>query len=391
MYDPIYGNHVGIVVNNLDPENRGRLQIFIPHLSNNLLPTWNNELKDISFISAEANAKLGSVLDKLKNTLPWAETAVPSFGGATSGPVKYDGNASPLPLVPNATPEMSNADSVPSLNLSKDGNSQSANRTGNLRNVSEINENVLKYLYSIGAAETGYQQKDAYGKNLLNGINPDGSIAQPNTIYYNKYVWEEYNKNGGNIQAASAKFGDFGPFQFNSENAKSWGVDYNAPVSTQLVQMANYLKKTGDYDRISNGQTVNIKGYNVLSGDFSTYFKAIKNHPDEIAKAQNLSKDQIIANVNNLDTNGLLKPQTFSPIFNNFSSPVQMTDSLAAECGGASPYGQGASAGFFSKPAVGAKVWVFFYGGDAQRPVYFASVVEAPNYQVANQNVASTG
>ena len=73
------------------------------------------------------------------------------------------------------------------------------------------------------------------------------------------------------------------------------------------------------------------------------------------------------------------------------SSPVQMTDSLAAEGGVGSPSGGGAAAGFFSKPAVGAKVWVFFHGGDVQRPVYFASVMEPANYQVANQTVASSG
>jgi hypothetical protein len=38
--------------------------------------------------------------------------------------------------------------------------------------------------------------------------------------------------------------------------------------------------------------------------------------------------------------------------------------------------GTGSPNGTFSIPNVGAKVWVFFYGGDIQKPVYFGSVVE---------------
>ena len=41
--------------------------------------------------------------------------------------------------------------------------------------------------------------------------------------------------------------------------------------------------------------------------------------------------------------------------------------------------------GFFSKPVVGAKVWVSFYGGDIQRPIYFASVLESNSVAAANQ------
>jgi hypothetical protein len=39
----------------------------------------------------------------------------------------------------------------------------------------------------------------------------------------------------------------------------------------------------------------------------------------------------------------------------------------------------GAAMGFTSIPYMGSKVWVFFIGGDVQRPVYFASVYEPNN------------
>jgi hypothetical protein len=55
------------------------------------------------------------------------------------------------------------------------------------------------------------------------------------------------------------------------------------------------------------------------------------------------------------------------------SSPVQMT------CGGTRrlPSSITDASGFLSTPTVGAKVWVFFHNGDIQRPVYFASTLEA--------------
>lgn len=39
----------------------------------------------------------------------------------------------------------------------------------------------------------------------------------------------------------------------------------------------------------------------------------------------------------------------------------------------------GSSRGIISVPAVGAKVWVFFLGGDPNRPVYFGAVQESTN------------
>ena len=43
----VVGNHVGIVVNVNDPENRGRVQVYVPHISTTLYNNWNEKLKDI--------------------------------------------------------------------------------------------------------------------------------------------------------------------------------------------------------------------------------------------------------------------------------------------------------------------------------------------------------
>lgn len=77
----IYGNHVGIVISRNDPENRGRCQIFIPHISNTLYKGWNDKLTDIYFSNISTIPP--EILERLKATLPWAEMAAPIFGGGS--------------------------------------------------------------------------------------------------------------------------------------------------------------------------------------------------------------------------------------------------------------------------------------------------------------------
>lgn len=79
----IYGNHIGIVISDAgeDPENRGRCQIFIPHISNTLFKDWNENLNDIDFNHLD---KINpAIIQRLKLVLPWAECAAPIFGGST--------------------------------------------------------------------------------------------------------------------------------------------------------------------------------------------------------------------------------------------------------------------------------------------------------------------
>jgi GH24 family phage-related lysozyme (muramidase) len=85
--DPIYGNHLGIVVNDasFDPEQRGRVQVWIPYLSNTLHSNWNEKMDDKKFKHIhESGALTPELVEELKNVLPWAECAGPIMGGGTS-------------------------------------------------------------------------------------------------------------------------------------------------------------------------------------------------------------------------------------------------------------------------------------------------------------------
>lgn len=82
-----YGNYLGIVVQNNDPEKRGRVKIFIPHVSPSVYSGWNelNRDKRFKFVGKNLNSDLTDVLDDLKKILPWAECASPLVGENASG------------------------------------------------------------------------------------------------------------------------------------------------------------------------------------------------------------------------------------------------------------------------------------------------------------------
>lgn len=85
-----FGNYLGIVINNNDPEFRGRVQVFVPHIMPSLYENWNKDGKDITITCVGDNAPQGissEMLDKLRKILPWAEAASPIIGQSSPGNV----------------------------------------------------------------------------------------------------------------------------------------------------------------------------------------------------------------------------------------------------------------------------------------------------------------
>jgi len=86
----LYGNYLGICVQNNDPEKRGRVKIFVPHIAAAVYTGWNEEFSDLTdkhfvFLDKDLNPDLDKILPYLKDVLPWAEIANPLFGGSASG------------------------------------------------------------------------------------------------------------------------------------------------------------------------------------------------------------------------------------------------------------------------------------------------------------------
>jgi len=81
------GFYCGIVVQNNDPEKRGRVKVYVPHISATIYDNWNQLSQDRNFVFPDktTNPDLNEILPTLKNILPWAECAAPLFGGSASG------------------------------------------------------------------------------------------------------------------------------------------------------------------------------------------------------------------------------------------------------------------------------------------------------------------
>jgi len=83
-----YGNYLGLCINNADPEFRGRVQIFIPHILPALYERWNKEGKNIKIEiigNNLENALSQEDIEILKKVLPWSEGAAPVFGNSAAG------------------------------------------------------------------------------------------------------------------------------------------------------------------------------------------------------------------------------------------------------------------------------------------------------------------
>lgn len=84
----LYGNYVGLVIQNDDPEKRGRVKVFVPHINYRSYKGWT-EIEADKFFNNLEDPDVSNILAELREVLPWAEVAGPLFGGNASG--RYNG------------------------------------------------------------------------------------------------------------------------------------------------------------------------------------------------------------------------------------------------------------------------------------------------------------
>jgi GH24 family phage-related lysozyme (muramidase) len=89
--------YIGLVVNNKDPKNRGRVQVFVPHITNTLYQNWNNKTEDIRFRTLDSSIFNPEITQRLIDVLPWSDVAMPFFGGGTGAPINQSTNE-PTPI-----------------------------------------------------------------------------------------------------------------------------------------------------------------------------------------------------------------------------------------------------------------------------------------------------
>jgi len=82
-----YGNYVGIVIQNNDPLGKGRVKVYVPHISPTVYKRWNelSQDKKFKFLGKNINSDLSIIVQDLKEILPWSICASPLIGENTSG------------------------------------------------------------------------------------------------------------------------------------------------------------------------------------------------------------------------------------------------------------------------------------------------------------------
>ena len=82
-----YGNYLGIVIQNNDPEKVGKIKVWVPHVSPTVYLKWNelNEDKSFKFIGKNIDSDITDIIEDLKRILPWAVCAAPLNGSSGSG------------------------------------------------------------------------------------------------------------------------------------------------------------------------------------------------------------------------------------------------------------------------------------------------------------------
>jgi hypothetical protein len=168
--------YIGLVVNNKDPKKRGRVQVFIPHISNTLYSGWNEENKDIKFRTLDSSVFTPELTQRLIDNLPWADVAMPFFGGGTGAPIDNNNTPRTIPTTPVSSPGEYMVDSstdtfvgnIPQKNIKNDG-------TVNVENLNpKIKADLIEFtkIFPDAVITSGAEGK------------PGDGIHSPNSAHY---------------------------------------------------------------------------------------------------------------------------------------------------------------------------------------------------------------
>lgn len=125
--------------------------------------------------------------------------------------------------------------------------------------------------------------------------------------------------------------------------------------------------------------------FNEEPENFSGVFSELP--PEDLETFNDPSNDDFSIVVNDINDSDLVNDINDSDDF--VDQPIVTLPQSEPTTVNANLGGRGSSVGHFSIPDDGAKVWVFFHGGDTQRPVYFAAYNE-PGNVAAHQQLNSS-
>jgi hypothetical protein len=331
-------------------------------LSNTLYGPLNQKLKDVKFKGPEDLNNIDkSILTILQTTLPWAEYGAPLFGGSSgafnsatgqtavnSGSTLQANNNtdSGLPTLPadmrsdGVKPlDSKGYNNLPILSPSR-MNSRS-NNPGNLHTISS------PYIGQIGS-NADIAAAGKYGSGIVNTGNVAFFDTLPNGIAQNlKQINLNISRGDNTIQRLAARW--VGGSQANINEAISVWSQNSGISSTALLNPNDQEQMKA----LLAGISVNEGG-----GIPANYDSAFN-------EGYNIFQQR---NAGNIIASSSTQSGPKGVVYTNRSAGVGSVPSNVGT--------PGSPVGTFSTPNAGTKVWVFFMGGDVQRPVYFA---QSPN------------
>ena len=499
----VSGNHLGIVINTTDPENRGRVQIFIPHISTTLYSGWNENLKDIKFKTFSSDVFTDEIKQRLWSLLPWAEAAVPCWGGGTGAPID-ESTGLPMPIPtdqafsnqgPSGTIKYKSGISgdglqgfvkertaaffgqFPNATITSTtggrhtaGSLHYSGRAIDIRTYDQDPETIrqmVNWWGTVGGAtEIGYEVNSA-SPHLHIGFRTDGRTTAFN-VGSTPSWWGGFANSfrNGSLPSAPTNPGTSQPIQTasvdprkvpakdglnNTKGEREGGVTGPSIISNSGFSQ-NFLNAVKDWESGKDRSAFNSTAINDGGGGIYTIGYGTESRPGAtITEAQasqalisDLSKRAVVVN-NALNERGITLTQSqkealISYTFNrgpsglnellnnsgktwdsigpnilnywgsNESAKAGLLNRRKKELAYANSDGSGGGSvaedganifrttnagqnaypsinspraggpmGFYSTPAVGAKVWVFFEAENPQRPVYFANAYEPSN------------
>jgi len=422
-----YGNHIGVIINSLDPESRGRVQVLIPHLSTTLLEQWNVKATDIKLDAQTFQEYLNQdhpVGKSLRENLPWAEAARPLLGSGGTTVVGLNGKieTASTPAQRPDTRRLSARNSSVATN-SKSSTSPDPDDKGNM---------VLGYLTQDKDGNPAFKVCKYGGKDR---VTPDDvrCVATDYAVRNWDSIKEALGTNRpGPTFVDPVDYVDhfiIPMVTFESDfavNTKSTDNGNNTSVGLLQTSVHDYTSRFNNStdaalfdrydispDRVATDEKLKIPLTNLLGGmalierglrqspNFSvTHAMAGKNDKPDFLHPWLFGENTIKRLEKYYENEGFLPgdKQTLVDInaaggilgFNTSNTrqktaatvqPSQTPIPATAIDSSTSHPSKGPDVrlpqGSNSVPQPGNMVWVFFLNGDLQKPVYFASVTEA--------------
>jgi hypothetical protein len=372
----INGLHIGLVINNNDPERRGRVQVFIPYLTNTLYEGWNKENKNISFRTLDPNIFNEEIHKRLIDVLPWSNVIMPCFGGGTGAPVAQGDAPSPNPVPTYVT--TSGTDSGGSKGLPE---SVSVN-PGDLSGFANTGLNSRNPTPSLKSSESSVKGPDGIKFSGVTQESYDKLKNEPKSFleelgrrFPNVYtVTSGYRTQAGNDRiSGSAR---------NSKHLSGYALDFRESniSNDQIIALAALAEEFGataikhtptignqiahihiEWDPTKKGNGLSLMTLKNTNTDYrgalSEYFSSKKTPNNNIVDdGEGTPKEEP-------PQGGLVLKKSDHDFVN--AIPPGM--------------GDGAALGMFSTPNVGAKVYVAFLNNNHMCPIVLGVFQEPSN------------